>query len=537
MHEDQHVGDSSLQTVTPLTDQRKPKHNNFRFPLSPPSSGTATAHSSPRLTTLSPEPTEVAEKLLASAQALRQTRSLASNATWRPRSSSNATDSDGYTTEKSSHLTFTSKRPLRKAGNRALTLPSSTPALEMTGVRSQLKTARQDPRRSSSASSSSSSSAPSSPETAPQPPTAGIGRKVAATLQLFKETTSGEETKPSDSLGRAESSAGPRRSGSMSQPVDVAEAQFEFVKRSEWPDREAAAVRRERTRDNAREDESRTKERRSATREPSMSDLSQRRKDAITRLESGRGRRRQRTSEEFIGDVSVLSDMNVAVNTTFHEPPSPFIRPRSRAYPPSPSPSRSPSSRTASLSYHQQPAESSPRSSFIRLPTLDISAAQTTSGQSRSPTPIQIQPAVTPFQPVSPQESGYFSPWSTDDESTWETASATTSTSTTSTHSPSTFSHAELTSVDDPEDLSLFYPRHGHGHRVEDVGKSNSPDFDFDHDVHENLPHIPLRPFRNQVGGHSAIYKFTKQAVCKVRKLQCFCILNRTYTVQPFIFA
>ena len=32
----------------------------------------------------------------------------------------------------------------------------------------------------------------------------------------------------------------------------------------------------------------------------------------------------------------------------------------------------------------------------------------------------------------------------------------------------------------------------------------------------ESLPHIPLRPFRNQVGGHSAIYKFTKSAVCKV---------------------
>jgi hypothetical protein len=37
----------------------------------------------------------------------------------------------------------------------------------------------------------------------------------------------------------------------------------------------------------------------------------------------------------------------------------------------------------------------------------------------------------------------------------------------------------------------------------------------------ESLPHIPLRPFRNQVGGHSAIYKFTKRAVCKVRLLNC----------------
>ncbi|EED84691.1 predicted protein, partial [Postia placenta Mad-698-R] len=39
-------------------------------------------------------------------------------------------------------------------------------------------------------------------------------------------------------------------------------------------------------------------------------------------------------------------------------------------------------------------------------------------------------------------------------------------------------------------------------------------EFDFGA-FHESLPHIPLRPFRNQVGGHSAIYKFTKRAVCK----------------------
>ena len=41
-------------------------------------------------------------------------------------------------------------------------------------------------------------------------------------------------------------------------------------------------------------------------------------------------------------------------------------------------------------------------------------------------------------------------------------------------------------------------------HNVEDLALS------------DYLPHIPLRPFRNQVGGHSAIYKFTKRAVCKV---------------------
>ncbi|KAF9816279.1 hypothetical protein IEO21_04144 [Rhodonia placenta] len=43
-------------------------------------------------------------------------------------------------------------------------------------------------------------------------------------------------------------------------------------------------------------------------------------------------------------------------------------------------------------------------------------------------------------------------------------------------------------------------------------------EFDFGA-FHESLPHIPLRPFRNQVGGHSAIYKFTKRAVCKASPL------------------
>ncbi|KAG9038570.1 hypothetical protein FRB95_000791 [Tulasnella sp. JGI-2019a] len=34
-------------------------------------------------------------------------------------------------------------------------------------------------------------------------------------------------------------------------------------------------------------------------------------------------------------------------------------------------------------------------------------------------------------------------------------------------------------------------------------------------DPDKMLPPVPLKPFRNQVGGHSAIYKFTKRAVCK----------------------
>ena len=49
-----------------------------------------------------------------------------------------------------------------------------------------------------------------------------------------------------------------------------------------------------------------------------------------------------------------------------------------------------------------------------------------------------------------------------------------------------------------------------------EADEASEPD-DFAPNVsQESLPHIPLRPFRNQVGGHSAIYKFTRRAVCKV---------------------
>ncbi|KIY65247.1 SAICAR synthase-like protein [Cylindrobasidium torrendii FP15055 ss-10] len=67
--------------------------------------------------------------------------------------------------------------------------------------------------------------------------------------------------------------------------------------------------------------------------------------------------------------------------------------------------------------------------------------------------------------------------------STWETASATTTTSTASFHNP-----------EEEDQFDRGY---------------DSDNLDF------NLPHIPLKPFRNQVGGHTAIYKFTKRAVCK----------------------
>ncbi|KAG6903335.1 hypothetical protein C0995_013088 [Termitomyces sp. Mi166 len=494
MCEDQHRTNPSQLP----SDVRKFKQSYFRFPLSPPSSGTATALSSPRLPTLDPDSTDVADKLLLSNQGFRSGRSAS-----RTRSNENFADADGYVTEKSS-----SKRPLPKATNRALTLPSSSSAFEnIIHNRSPSISSRPLNRRSSSASSSSSSSL-SGPDNTPHPPTAGKGRKVAASLQLFKETISSDEPIPGEPSYRAnEGSVSSRRQGGASQPAEVAEAQFEFVKRSDWPDREAAAIRRERSstalerirpRDSTREDDLRSKERKVSTRDSSVSDLSQWRKEAGTRQEAGRGRRRERTADE-----AVSPDLPLTVNTTFHDPPSPFVRPRSRAYPPSPSPSRSPCSRPLLSSFHLTPAEPTGRS-ISRSPSAELSVRQA-ARNSRSPTPVQTsapfpQTAQVPIFPDGPLS---FSPWSTDDESNWETASATTSTSTTS---PSFPSHDFAHSVD-PDPMSL-----SHRYRVNVLGRAYSSDLDYNDDLYEKLPHIPLRPFRNQVGGHSAIYKFTRQA-------------------------
>ncbi|KAJ7068014.1 hypothetical protein C8F01DRAFT_1049813 [Mycena amicta] len=333
-----------------------------------------------------------------------------------------SSSSDGYVTERSR---------VGRPATRALTLPP--------------------PRSHSSLSSSSSSS---SHERIPsQPPTAGIGRKVAATLQLFKETK--------DNASRA---------GSSKRAEDVAEAKFEFLKRSEWPDREAAAIRREKsmsalrrvkTRESVVQDEGS----KSPVRESVLKDVLTWREDVSNSPESTRGRPRQRPVEDQVFELEL--------------PTTP------RPYPPSPAPSDSPSARV-SIRFRQEP---SPRESALNnTPSI-------------GPTPPRLE-----VPPSHHTDSASFSPWSTDDESAWETASATTTTSTTSAGVSNSFtlSHPHPPA---PQRLPLLH------------SETQKPKYhgllDLDADLTEQLPHIPLRPFRNQVGGHSAIYKFTKQAVCK----------------------
>ncbi|KAJ6599348.1 hypothetical protein DFH09DRAFT_1130802 [Mycena vulgaris] len=463
-------------------DNNTQKTHLHQFPLSPPSSRPATASSSPHLPSTAPDGRGLSGT---SFSAFHHSKSPKKH-----RKDRNATDSDGYVTERSSPLHIPRTSQARRNAARALTLPSSSSSA-LAHLLSDANTPRPLSGRSYSSSSGSSSSSHGTRDLPSQPSTAGIGRKVAATLQLFKETKE-------DSAGAATSA----RTGSSKRTDDVAEAKFQFVKRSEWPDREAAAVRREKsmtalrrvkTRESVLLDEAETRPGgKSPARESLIDDLTQWRENVTTLQESGRGRRRERP----VDDDEPVFEIDL---------PSPPV------YPPSPSPSRSRSSRVPALRFEDA------RAAHGRTPTSEFPSFTTTPRPpTRSPSLIQIpQPLSHQAAPISPLGSAGFSPWSTDDESAWETASATTSTSTTSAGVSN--SHASLA----PSYSRLNGPQRSHFTQSQDEREgSDEPKYggllDLDLDVsQEHLPHIPLRPFRNQVGGHSAIYKFTKQAVCK----------------------
>ncbi|TIB82064.1 SAICAR synthase-like protein [Wallemia mellicola] len=48
-----------------------------------------------------------------------------------------------------------------------------------------------------------------------------------------------------------------------------------------------------------------------------------------------------------------------------------------------------------------------------------------------------------------------------------------------------------------------------------DLDQSESSDYDYDEDDDSGLPSVPLKPFKNQVGGHHPIFRFSRRAVCK----------------------
>ncbi|KAI0676951.1 hypothetical protein C8Q78DRAFT_1141884 [Trametes maxima] len=384
-------------------------------------------------------------------------------------------------------------------------------------------------RRSPSPPYSSSSSSPD--RAPPSNSAAGIGRKVAASLDLFKETAPSPTIEKDEAeafeLPRPDSPRSKRRGG---VPVeDVGQAQFEFVKRSDWPDREAAAVRREksttglervRTRESTsslaslrEQDLRRRKERTLSRRDTVLSDLVQWRAAVEAgRDEDGRGRPRERSvwiedSPPSAVAASPGSDSSISSASTFHQENQIAQSPlRSR-------PPHLPAERAVSpLDLHEVP------------PPARRGVTRSRSPETPAESPYAVQQIPQYPHPLD-------SPWSTDDdESAWDTASATTTTSTTSASSPFPLSplrssphpqpHVHHASDEDDErhHRALLSPFEEMAFGMDGVDGPSDGDIanmgQFGMSQ-ESLPHIPLRPFRNQVGGHSAIYKFTKRAVCK----------------------
>lgn len=432
-----------------------PSSSLLVFPLSPPSSAN-----------VSPLITPSTDRLVSP---YRNSRSLTS-----ARQRSNHSDSDGYSTE-------TSPPQRKRAMSRAITLPSGSVPF------TKAKSTKRTPSVSGSESSASSPEdiPPSSHNHNP-----AIGRKVAASLDLFRETA--EDLPRSEPLSRTEVVSS-RRPEPFEAVEHVPEA-FEFLKRSEWADRENAAIRRERSaatldRGNVTD---RILERRGSCIEPSPLDVAQWRRDVAI----ARGRRRERDPS----DDGALS----AAISTLHDSSVRYVPQSPCGYPPSPSPSRSPTNRQPHHLIPQGHLESHSKSLDIPIPRHSTIHEQKDIST----------PSISSLEPISP--------WSTDDESTWETASATATVPSTSSmfgaaddahdylgppHQPLSKQTKDLHRVvplDDGRSSHLFPLRHDYG---------TNPVFDLE----ERLPHIPLRPFRNKVGGHSSIYKFTKQAVCKVR--------------------
>lgn len=450
------------------------------------------------------------------------------------------TESSGSGTEtKNSHPTHTRKRTMRRASDRARasTLPttrmsSSDPLLSMTSPLS----ARPLTRRSPSPSSSSSPS--SGPEMVPSSSNAGIGRKVAASLDLFKESTatpSKEDVEPFE-RNRPGSPVSKRKPSTGHLIGDMTEAQFEFVKRSDWPDREMSALRREKSVTGLSMERVRTREsvsstssardadgvRQSKRRQPSMrdtvlNDLMQWRNTVAEDIARGRPRDRQVWHDES-ADAALGSpgtDSSLSSSITYHQAFSDASH------------TRSPAARLRS------PSRSLP-TSFDTLPPLLSVPSTSALGRagsrewSRPPSPSEDLRFVPdrPPPPTVASDARSYSPWSTDDENTWDTASITTA-STTDASSPFPLSPSRTSPLPHP------FVRHASDEDEEQHERSLlSPYDDMELDTgnvpsgapgdltltfpQESLPHIPLRPFRNQVGGHNAIYKFTRRAVCKV---------------------
>ncbi|CAE6336848.1 unnamed protein product [Rhizoctonia solani] len=471
---------------------------------------------------------------------------------------------------------------------------SPTPAFPSLVTESRPSPTLRSPRRRSpspadSSSSSSSAKTPTRTRTREEralASTSGMGRKVAASLQLFKETSTsvGDVELASVSIEHHTVSAH-HRTGTIkgkppaiiSPPIrstdgveEVREAQF--VSRADWPDRKPTQRTKsfvlERT--DIRELETNEHDNSAAERRNTSEGLNISFDDVF---DDPRGRSWQRSDplpSVFGSSTSVSRSPDAArpirsirqespqrglsmpsptsVSTPFREEAgeedellstTPTTRPEQHTHdkqtPLTPRPNRRPSmspiirriefsqpSATTSRSSHSRPSISR-TTSTNKVPTttteviLDIPSPTSrtvvenpldaTPTKHSQPSPIPVPPAPTPPKRLSP-----YAAYS--DSSEWETTSVTSGYSDASTLSRSYPTSGSQTNGHCPADN----PEYG------DVSDDEDKNGGLGNDLHDDLeslnldgdlPPVPLRPFRNQVGGHSAIYKFTKRAVCK----------------------
>ncbi|KAM6495612.1 hypothetical protein JOM56_008318 [Amanita muscaria] len=381
--------------------------------------------------------------------------------------SKNTKDSDPHTTEPTTPLSFSRSRPFK------------TPLAIPSGLSRSPSPSPPTPKLRRPMSSSDFSSPSSSPDIAPHPlHAASIGRKVAASLQLFKESSGRDDDHSLDNPQGLTLQPDSQKSNLCD---DVAEAQFQFVKRSDWPDRETAVSRRQKS----------VSVLDRMVDKDALTDAGNSRRNTVAAWPDNRGRRKRSfdNMDQLSGVSSVASLCIDESNNNLY----------SRLRTPSCHASRSP---PISISPYElmQPTRSHSQSSHL---SRKLSAIE-------QPLPPQRLFANPPSESVSPIST---SAYSTDDDSTWDTASVTTTFSHTSAHVPhfetddyhSDFNNASLYEQVHPENAQHFAMKGLYAKPLHFDAESTQG----------HLPHIPLRPFRNQVGGHSVIYKFTKQAVCK----------------------
>ncbi|KAG9096246.1 hypothetical protein FS749_008844 [Ceratobasidium sp. UAMH 11750] len=446
--------------------------------------------------------------------------------------------------------------------------------------------ARRQRRRSSSPNVSSSGDSSSSALTAtrarevivPTSASAGIGRKVAASLQIFKETTSATPDEELASVSIEHHTVASHRASTIkgkapaiiSPPVcsadgveEVREAQF--VSRADWPDRKPSTankrtksflVERVDVRDGKGDGQAKDHHERSASMSdragiilddlldddprgrswqrqddtlPSVFESSASRSPDVSR--HSRAARQSPTRVVYTTSPRALSESMGEDNSSLSTTPT--SRPQNKQSPVTPRFTRRPSTSSALLrsdsnqTVNATPRASRPRPSVSRttssnkVPTTEVILDLPTK-PIKSPTAVEhpldatptnrSQPLPTSPVPIRPAHPSPYATYS--DSSEWETTSMTSSFSDASTlsrsHPTSVSAPSGHVSVENPEfgDVSDEEERGGNG-AIDTQDELDSLDID------GALPSVPLRPFRNQVGGHSAIYKFTKRAVCK----------------------